>query len=59
MRFLKREDGDKGVKNVNEDDGLYWDVLGCNWALLSSNRLYWALLGCTGLYLAIVGCSGL
>ena len=42
MRFLKKEDGDMGMKNVNEDDGLYW-------ALLGSTRLYWTVLDCTGL----------
>ena len=38
-------------------------VLGYNWAVLSSNRLYCAVLSCTGLYWAalgyIVGCNGL
>ena len=34
MQFLNRFD------KVNKDDGLYWDVLGCKWAVLSSNGVY-------------------
>ena len=49
--------------NVQRDDGLFLDVLGCNWAVLSCNKLYRAVLTglylTTGLYLALVGCSGL
>ena len=33
---------------------LYWDVPGCNWAVLRCNRVYWAVSGGTGLYLAVV-----
>ena len=26
--------------DVNKDDGQYWDVLGCKWAVLSYNGMY-------------------
>ena len=52
MRFLKKENMDKGVKNVNEDDGLYWDVLGCNCSVPGCT-------GCTGLWWTVLGCNGL
>ena len=37
MRFLK---GKIGFDNFNKDDGLYLDILGCNWAVLSCNGVY-------------------
>ena len=38
MRFLKGKIlKSNRFDNVNKDDGLYWDVLGCNWAVLSCN----------------------
>ena len=36
------------VVDVNENDGQYWDVLGCNWAVLDCTGFYWALLGRAG-----------
>ena len=27
----EREDRGNRFDNVNKDNGLYWDVLGCNW----------------------------
>ena len=38
MRFLKGRIGYycyllNRFDNVNKDDGLYWDALGCNWAV--------------------------
>ena len=50
MRFLKGKLGNR-FDNVNKDDGLYWDVLGCKWAVLSSNGVYYALL-------AVMSCPG-
>ena len=38
MRFLEGKLGNR-FDNVNKDDGLYWDVLGCSWAVLSCNVL--------------------
>ena len=72
MRFLKGTFGTR-FDNVNKDDGLYWDVLGCNWAAtglqLGCTRLYlavvcfsvllWALLGCSGLFWTVLDCTGL
>ena len=42
-------------ENVNEDDGLYGNVL----AALDYTGPYWAVLGCNGLYWAVMGCTGL
>ena len=47
MRFLKKENVDKGVKNVNEDDGLYLAATGLYRAVL-------AVLDCSGLYRAVM-----
>ena len=58
MWFLRGKLGDRFDK-INKDDGLYSDVVGCNWALLSCTELYLAVLGCTGLYWAVLGCTGL
>ena len=44
-----------GFYRVNEDDGLYWNVLGCNLAVLGCAELYWAVLACSGLYWATLG----
>ena len=33
MRFLKGKLGNR-FDMVNKDDWLYWDVLGCNWAVI-------------------------
>ena len=49
----------KRFDNVNKDDRLYWDVVGCNWAITGCTRLYLAIVGCTGLYWAVLGCSAL
>ena len=53
MRFLKGKLGNR-FDNVNKDDGLYWDVLGCNWAAtglqLGCTELQWGVVDCTGLY---------
>ena len=38
MRFLKRKWG-YGFDDVNEDDRLYWAVLGCNWAVFDCTGL--------------------
>ena len=37
MQFLKRKVGLRW-DNVNEDDGLYWNVLGCNLAVMDCNH---------------------
>ena len=50
MRFLKGNLGNR-FDNVNKDDRLYWDVLGCSalsWAVLRSTGLYWAVLESSG-----------
>ena len=36
----EREDNCNRFDNVNKDYGLYWDVLGCDWDLLSCNGVY-------------------
>ena len=43
---------------VNEDDGLYWNVLGCNLAVLGCNGLYWAELDFAVRNWAELGCPG-
>ena len=43
-----------GYDNVDGNDGLYWDELGCNWAALGSTGLAWTVVDCTGLYGAVI-----
>ena len=55
MRFLKGKQGiGIGFDNVNKDNGLYWDVLGCNWAALGSTGLAWTVVDCTGMNGAVI-----
>ena len=60
MNYISRQDEVKyavsekgrsgyGCENVNEDDGLYCDVLGCNWDVLGFTGLYWTVVDYTGL----------
>ena len=35
----EKEDGGYGCDDVNMDDGPYWDILDCNWAVLGSPGL--------------------
>ena len=58
MRFLKRKMG-LGLDNADEDDGLHWNVLGCNLAVLGCTGLHWTVVDCTGLYWAVLGCTRL
>ena len=37
--------------------GLYWDVLGLDWAVLGHTGLYWVILGWTGLYWGSGSCA--
>ena len=55
----EKEDGGYGCDDVNMDDGPYWDILGCNWAVLGSPGLCWTVVDCTGLYRTALGCNGL
>ena len=52
MQFVKRKG--LGYDDVDEDDGLYWDVLGCNLAALGSTGLALTVVDCTGLYRAVI-----
>ena len=54
MWFLKRKMV-LGSDNINEDEWLYWNVQGCNLAVLGCTELYWAVMACSGLYWAILG----
>ena len=58
MRFLKWK-MELGGDHVNEDDGLYRNVLGCNLAVLGCTGLYWTAVGSIGLYRAELGFPGL
>ena len=40
-------------------DGLYWNVLGCNLAVLGCTGLYWAVMDCSGLFCTVLDCTGL
>ena len=35
----EREDGVTGVRTLRGCSGFYWDVLGCNWAVMDSSGL--------------------
>ena len=39
MRFLEGKLGNR-FDNVNRDDGMYWDVMGYIWSVLSCNGVY-------------------
>ena len=41
--YISNQHGNR-FDNVNKDDGLYWDALGCNWPVLSCNGVFWAIL---------------
>ena len=46
MWFLKRKMV-LGWNNINEDGGLYWNVQGCNLAVLGCTGLYWTEVECS------------
>ena len=45
--------------DVNQDNGLYWDTLGCNWAVLDCTGLYLTVMDFTVLYWTLLGRNGL
>ena len=49
MWFLKRKMV-LGSDNINEDEWLYWNVQGCNLAVLGCTGLYWTEVERSELY---------